>query len=128
MSWTNLFLVALGGAIGSVARWGTTVVFVDRFGADVPWPWPTFLVNIAGSFLIGIVAGAAASGGISPSARLFLAVGIMGGFTTFSSFSLDLLMNLESGRFGIAAGYAAASIALGLAATAAGLALTRVFR
>jgi CrcB protein len=128
MSWINLFLVALGGAIGSVARWGTAVVIGDRFGSALVWPWPTFTVNVVGSFLIGLIAALAAGGAISPATRLFLAVGIMGGFTTFSSFSLDVLANLESGRGGLALAYVLASVVLGVLATFGGFALGRAFR
>jgi len=129
MSWTNLVLVALGGAIGSVARWATNVAIGDRFGATA-WPWPTFTVNVVGSFLIGIIAGLALTGsyGMTPLMRLFLAVGIMGGFTTFSSFSLDVLSNLEAGRYVLGVGYAGASVVLGLAATAGGMALAKALR
>ena len=127
MNWTNLFLVAVGGAIGSVARWGTAVVVIDRFGIQV-WPWPTFAVNLVGSFLIGLIFALAAGGTIGPTARLFLAVGIMGGFTTFSSFSLELATNIEAGRGGIALAYALASVVIGLLATFGGIALGRAFR
>jgi len=128
MSWSNLFLVAVGGAIGSVARWGTAVAIGDRFGANLAWPWPTFTVNLVGSFLIGLIAALAAGGAISPATRLFLAVGIMGGFTTFSSFSLDVVANLESGRGGLALAYVLASVVLGVLATFGGFALGRAFR
>jgi CrcB protein len=127
MSWTNLFLVALGGAIGSVARWGTAVLFVDRFGAQV-WPWPTFIVNLVGSFLIGLVFALAAGGTVSPTARLFLITGIIGGFTTFSAFSLELATSIEAGRGGIALAYALASVGIGLVATFGGIAAGRGFR
>ncbi|MFN2462058.1 MAG: CrcB family protein, partial [Candidatus Velthaea sp.] len=70
------------------------------FGTALPWPWTTFAINVAGSFLIGLVAGLAVTGalGIGPSARVVLAVGVLGGFTTFSSFSRELLEALAAGR------------------------------
>lgn len=126
--WFNLLLVALGGAIGSVARWGANLWVGSRYGTDVAWPWATFGVNVTGSFAIGLVAGLAATGtlGVGPTTRLFLAVGVLGGFTTFSSFSLELLTAAEGGRLWTALAYAVASVVLGFLAAAGGAALARL--
>jgi CrcB protein len=130
-AWSNLALVAAGGAIGSVARWAVAVWIGARWGTEIPWPWPTFSVNIVGSLLIGLVSGMVVSGalgGNAPAVRLFFAVGIMGGFTTFSSLSMDLLTQVEAGKAWTAFAYAAVSIVLGLAACAGGAALGRLVR
>ncbi|WP_426958219.1 fluoride efflux transporter CrcB [Muricoccus radiodurans] len=83
-----LALVALGGALGSVARHTVGVAALRWFGAD--FPWGTMTVNIVGSAVIGIVGGLAAAGApLTNDMRLFLVTGVLGGFTTFSAFSLD---------------------------------------
>jgi fluoride exporter len=128
MSWQAAFWVALGGAIGSVLRWATVALTLQRFGPG--FPWGTLTVNVVGSFVIGIVAGLATSAapGISPTMRLFIATGILGGFTTFSSFSLDTVnVGRESGT-PLALLYVASSVGIGLAAAAAGIALVRAVK
>ena len=128
MSWQAAFWVALGGAIGSVLRWATVALTLQRFGPG--FPWGTLTVNVVGSFLIGIVAGLATSvaPGLSPTMRLFIATGILGGFTTFSSFSLDTLTVGRDSGAPLALLYVASSVCLGLAAAAVGLALVRAIR
>jgi CrcB protein len=121
---THLFVVALGSAIGGVLRYVATVA-LDAF-LDRGWPWGTFAVNIVGSFAIGalyvlIVERAGAGDGL----RLFAMVGVLGGFTTFSSFSLEALMLVEQGSAVRAAGYVVGSVLLCLAAAWAGLHLAR---
>jgi CrcB protein len=113
MIWT-LSQVALGGAIGAVLRF----LAVAGLGA----PLGTLAVNVAGSFAIGVLFVALAGrAGLSP----FLMTGVLGGFTTFSAFSLDALKLWEGGQGGLALGYAAASVALSLVAVAAGAYLAR---
>lgn len=107
-------LVGLGGALGSVLR------YVAQ--ATLPFPFGTLGINILGSFLIGLVWVLLAPRG---AAILFLMVGVLGGFTTFSTFSMDTLRMVEDGRLGAAGGYALASVALSLMACAAGLWLGR---
>lgn len=126
MSWQGAGWVALGGAIGSVLRWLTVVVAAQRFGAA--FPWGTLAVNVAGSFVIGAIAEWAAGGvlGVTPTVRLFVATGVLGGFTTFSSFSLDALTLLRDGDAPLAFGYVAGSVALGLAAAYAGMLAARL--
>ncbi|MDB5039717.1 MAG: camphor resistance protein CrcB [Candidatus Eremiobacteraeota bacterium] len=128
MSWQAAFWVALGGAIGSVLRWATVVLTVQRFGPG--FPLGTLTVNVVGSFLIGIVAGLAdsATPGLSPTMRLFLATGILGGFTTFSSFSLDTLNVERASGSMLALLYVAISVCVGLAAALGGVALARALR
>ncbi len=91
----NVLLVAIGGAIGAAARYLAGLWIAARFGAD--FPWGTFFVNVTGSFLIGIVLVLVERGTLPGEARLFLAVGILGGYTTFSSFSYETLQLLSGG-------------------------------
>ncbi len=116
-----VLLVAAGGAIGSVARYG-----VYRLTGAAGWPWPTFLVNVAGGLLMGLVTGwLLARGGPEP-VRLFLGVGVLGGFTTFSAYSLDIVALIERGAWGAAILYALASMIVAALALAAGLWLGRM--
>jgi CrcB protein len=119
--------VALGGAIGSVARFWLTGVMTALTGPR--FPWGTLLINILGSLMIGIVAGVTltpARIGMHPDVRIFLMTGICGGFTTFSAFSLQTLELLQSGDTVPALGYAIGSVMLCVVATYAGWALGRV--
>ncbi|MFH5924852.1 fluoride efflux transporter CrcB [Roseomonas xinghualingensis] len=106
--------VAAGGAIGSVARHVVGVMALRHLGAD--FPWGTLAVNVLGSAAIGVIGGAIAAGAaVAPELRLFLVTGILGGFTTFSSFSLDTGALFERSPW-LAALYLVASILGGLAA------------
>ena len=91
----NVLLVAAGGAIGAAARYLAGLWIVARFGAG--FPWGTFFVNVTGSFVIGIVLVLVEGGTLPAGARLFLAVGILGGYTTFSSFSYETLQLMAGG-------------------------------
>jgi CrcB protein len=104
-------LIALAGAAGVVARYGVTQALGD--GAA---PWSVVVVNVAGSFALGALAGA----GAGHDVRAVAGVGFLGGFTTFSTFSLDVFEDLDAGRPGRALAYVAASVCLGVAAAAAG--------
>jgi CrcB protein len=111
-----LFLVMLGGGIGSGLRHGVNLAAARWIGTE--FPWGTLYVNVIGSFLIGALAGWFAFRGdnyTTQSLRLFLTTGILGGFTTFSAFSLDVAVLWERGAIGPAAAYAAASVVLSLA-------------
>ena len=88
----NVLLVAVGGGLGAAARYLAGLWIVARLGAD--FPWGTFFVNVTGSFLIGIILVLVERGELPPGARLFLAVGVLGGYTTFSSFSYETLQLL----------------------------------
>jgi CrcB protein len=117
-------LVAAGGAAGSVGRYVVGLYAAQRFGAS--FPWGTLTVNVVGSFFIGLIATLADEAGvIGPEPRLLLILGVLGGFTTFSSFSLDTLRLLEDGEVLRAGLYLAASLAGALLAAAAGIALGR---
>ena len=109
--------IAVGGALGSVARFWFSGVIGRRFGET--FPWGTLLVNVSGSFAIGLLAALAEPGGrrfISPTGRQFLMYGLCGGYTTFSSFSLQTLTLMQEGEWLPAAGNVTASVFLCLAA------------
>ena len=117
----DALIVALGGAAGSVARW---MVGQALAGSARVLPWGTLAVNVAGSLLLGLVL--AIWPAERPSAgRLLLGVGFCGGFTTFSTFSAELGAMLQRGQGTRAGAYAAASLAAGVLAMLAGLALGR---
>lgn len=113
-------VIALGGALGSMARYATGV-YVGRW-LGTAFPWSTLLINVAGSFLIGVFAECfALRWDTSQSTRAFLVVGICGGYTTFSTFSLDIVTLLNRGETTVAATYVLASVVIGLVALYAGL-------
>jgi CrcB protein len=119
--------VALGGAIGSVARFWLTGLVAALTGPR--FPWGTLLINVTGSFLIGLVAGltlAPERVAWHPDARIFLMTGFCGGYTTFSAFSLQTLELLQGGEPIAALGYIGSSVALCLAGVWAGVALGRL--
>lgn len=117
---SRLLLVCLGGALGSGARYLVATWALGAFGPELPRG--TLLVNTAGSFLLGVVMAVSATGtAISPEARLFLGAGVLGGFTTYSSFNYETLALLDAGRSGAAAGYLAITLVGCLAAGAAGI-------
>lgn len=114
---TTWLAVAIGGALGSLARFWLAAVGTALTGPR--FPWGTLLINILGSFVIGLVAALTLTPhrvGMHPDIRVFLMVGVCGGFTTFSAFSLQTLELLQSGDTWPAIGYVAASVALCLAA------------
>lgn len=126
MSFVSVLLVALGGALGSVCRYLVGVGASRLLGAD--FPFGTMIVNIVGSFVMGLfIELLAVRFDGSESLRLFVAVGILGGFTTLSSFSLDSVVLFERGAIGAAALYVGGSIVLSLAALIAGLHFVRAF-
>jgi len=115
----RILYVALGGALGSVLRY-LTATGVARL-AGVGFPWGTLAVNVTGSFLVALVMGWAAGGVISQEARLLLATGVLGGFTTYSSFNHETLALASEGRVAAAVAYAAVTVAACLAAGIAGI-------
>lgn len=122
----QLMLVALGGAIGSVARFKLSGL-VLRYSLDWRFPFPTFTVNIIGCLIIGILAGLASREGfISADMRVLLFTGLVGGFTTFSAFGLETMVLLREGHIGIAAAYVVASIVVGLAVMWLGFELAKI--
>ncbi len=118
--------VAVGGAFGSVTRFWLTGVMVALTGPR--FPWGTLLINILGSFIIGLVAGLTLTPerlGWHPSVRILLMTGFCGGFTTFSAFSLQALELIQTGEMAMAFGYMMGSVALCLAFTWGGWLLAR---
>lgn len=115
-----LFAIALGGATGTLLRYAIGVALAP---ATSRFPVATLLINVSGSFLIGWFA--EYPGLVNPTLRVALIVGLCGGFTTFSAFSLETLRLIERGDFARAALYVVASVLLCLAATALGIAAAR---
>jgi CrcB protein len=115
-------IVFIGAGIGGALRHGVNVASAKLFGYG--FPAGTMIVNVVGSFLIGLLAGYFAfRPGIGQHMRLFLTTGLLGGFTTFSAFSLDTALLIERHQYAMAAGYAAGSVAASLIALFVGLAL-----
>ena len=121
----NVLLVALGGALGSVLRYGLGLLGARLLGAG--FPHGTLFVNLTGSFAMGLLVEVLARryAGSDAAVRLFLATGVLGGYTTFSTFSLDVASLAQRGDLLLAALYLSASVVLGIAALFAGLALGR---
>ncbi|WP_180902159.1 fluoride efflux transporter CrcB [Martelella soudanensis] len=121
----HALIVAAGGALGSVGRHFVGVV-ATRMGA-VNFPWGTLAVNIIGSLLIGLLVEAVARVlNESAEARMFIVIGFLGGFTTFSSFSLDAMNMIERGDVVPAVAYVIGSVVVALGAVWAGLAIGRM--
>ena len=117
-------IVFIGAGIGGALRHGVNVAAARQFGFG--FPFGTLIVNIAGSFLMGLFAGYFAfRPGIGQHIRLFLTTGVLGGFTTFSAFSLDSALLIERHAYGMAAGYMVGSVAASASALFFGLALFR---
>lgn len=119
-------LVFLGGGLGSVLRHIVNVLSARWLGTS--YPWGTMTVNVTGSLIMGLFAGYFAfRGDATQSMRLLLMTGVLGGYTTFSAFSLDAMLLYERGMPGAAALYALLSVILSVGALAAGLGLVRHF-
>ena len=123
MQGTGIWLaVASGGAVGATLRYA-----VSRLMAGASFPWATLFVNISGSFLMGVlVAWLLAREPGSEALRAFAAVGVLGAFTTFSTFSLDVVTLIERKAYAAAGGYLSASVVLSILGLLAGLVLGRV--
>ncbi|HEX7694659.1 MAG TPA: fluoride efflux transporter CrcB [Sphingomonas sp.] len=119
----NFLLVMAGGAAGSAARYLVGKLTLGWFGPN--YPWGTLAVNLIGGFLMGLLAGILARTGGSEHTRLLIGVGVLGGFTTFSSFSLDTVLMVERGQWSIALLYALISVIGSVLALFAGLHLVR---
>ena len=120
----SYLLVFVGGGIGASLR--HAVNLISARGLGTAFPWGTFLINISGSLVMGLIAGYLAfKGGASQPWRLFLMTGILGGYTTFSAFSLDAALLYERGEIGSALFYVLGSVVLSIAGLFAGLALVR---
>lgn len=121
---TSFLSVALGGALGASARYAVAALMLRLMGPG--FPWGTLTVNVAGSFAMGLlVEGLALRFNISPELRLLLVTGFLGGFTTFSAFSLDTANLIERNAMGPAAAYVIASVLLSVGALFGGLMLGR---
>jgi CrcB protein len=119
-----LLLASLGGALGAGARYLVNLGFARQ--GWLGFPWATLTVNVVGGLLMGLVVELVVRRfGGSPELRIFLATGILGGFTTFSAFALDVEVLMTRGETAAAALYIAASVLLSIAALYAGLALGR---
>jgi CrcB protein len=117
-------IVFIGAGIGGAMRHGVNVAAARLFGYG--FPFGTFIVNVVGSFAMGLLAGYFIyRPGVPQHVRLFLTTGILGGFTTFSSFSLDAALLVERHAYALAAGYMVGSVAAGLSALFFGLAVFR---
>jgi len=123
----KLLFVAVGGGTGAVMRYLLGVASLNRFGME--WPAGTFLANVSGGLLMGLLVGwlAQRGGADQERLRLLLGVGLLGGFTTFSAFSLETALMIERRAYGEALGYALVSVLLSVTALFVGLMLMRRF-
>ncbi|HLI98379.1 MAG TPA: fluoride efflux transporter CrcB [Bradyrhizobium sp.] len=120
----NYVLVFIGGGLGSMLRHAVNVICPRLFGMN--FPYHTFIINITGSTIMGLIAGYLAfKGDAAQSWRLFLMTGVLGGYTTFSAFSLDSALLYERGEIGSALVYVLGSVMLSIFGLFAGLALIR---
>ena len=122
ISWRMLFGIALGGALGTLARWGFGA-WAQRFCAE--FPYGTLTINVTGSLILGFLVRYATQTNAAPELRAALTIGFCGGFTTFSTFSYEAARLIEDGSIGRAAAYMLASVLLSLAAVFAGFAIAR---
>jgi CrcB protein len=124
---TGFLIVFLGGGLGAALRHGINILSARLLGAA--FPYATLFENVSGSLVMGLLAGyfAFRSGEVPQQWRLFLTTGILGGYTTFSTFSLDTALLYERGELGLAALYIVGSVALSIGGLFAGLALVRNF-
>jgi fluoride exporter len=123
---TRFLLVAAGGALGSMARFGLGLL-AARLAPNAGWPMGTFAANVLGGLAMGLLIGwlAFKGGAHQETIRLFAAVGVLGGFTTFSSYSLEAVMMIERRDYGLAAAYVVGSVVLAVLALFIGLMVAR---
>jgi len=125
MQFSVLLAIAIGGALGSLARYA--VASLVQSASWPGFPWGIFVVNISGGFIMGVIVELGALKlNFTPELRAFLTVGVLGGYTTFSTFSLDSALLIERGAYASAAAYMAGSALLSVAALFAGLWIVRV--
>jgi fluoride exporter len=118
-----VFWVALGSALGGTGRYLLSGWIPQHQSG---FPWNTLLINVTGSLLLGIIMRYALAGSVRPELRAFLAIGVCGGYTTFSTFSFETMALLRDGHAGQAASYVLASIVLSIGAVFAGYAFARI--
>lgn len=119
-----LLAVAVGGFVGAPSRFVLDRYLTGRAGSQLPWG--TFAINVSGAFLLGLLTGLATTGNLPVTLGAGVGDGFCGAFTTFSTFSFETLRLAESGRYVEAAANLGGSVALGLGAAAAGIALGRL--
>jgi fluoride exporter len=117
-----LFAISLGGAVGSLLRHAIATVLGTR---SAGFPFATLLVNVTGSLLLGLLVPRLDAAATSPELRAALTIGLCGGYTTFSTFSLETVRMFERGRWALASTYIASSVLLSVLAMLAGLMLSR---
>jgi fluoride exporter len=120
---SNTFLVMAGGAIGAASRFHIGRLIGPFAGSG--WPVATLAINLVGGLAMGLLAGAMLRGGLADGWRLFVGVGLLGGFTTFSAFSMEMVQLLQDGRWADGIGYAVVSVIGSVALLAAGLWMVR---
>ena len=121
MTW-KVLAIALGAALGANLRYGVSLWAAKRWGVE--FPFGTFLINVSGSFCIGLILTLGTTRLVlTEETRLFLVTGFLGGYTTFSTFSIEAVNLAISGRIGAALAYSGGSVVVGMAAAAAGIAL-----
>ncbi len=121
---SSYVLVAVGGAIGACARLSVNLAAQRVIG--IGFPWGTFVVNVVGCFLFGVVAGLADTrGALGPAWRMFLLVGVLGGFTTYSSFAFETVELLRTGQTSATLFHVVGQLVLCTFAVVAGLVITR---
>ena len=122
----RFLLVGFGGALGSMARYGVGLA-AARVVPGATWPWATMTVNVVGGLLMGLLVGwlSARAGAEGETLRVFAAVGILGGFTTFSAFSLEVVLMIERRQYAAAAAYVLASVVVSAVALMVGLMIAR---
>jgi CrcB protein len=120
-------LAALGGALGALTRWA---LMAAMRGSPGGWPWATLVINLTGCFLLGALFAVLAARSPEPSwARAFLGVGVLGGYTTYSTFAVEVVKLVDAGALPLAVGYVLLSVVGGVAAVALGaVAVRRVAR
>jgi CrcB protein len=123
---TRFLIVAAGGALGSMARYGLGLT-AARLAPNAGWPLGTFAANLIGGLVMGLLVGwlAFKGGAQQETIRLFAAVGVLGGFTTFSSYSLEAVMMIERRDYALAAAYVVGSVVLAVVALFIGLMVAR---
>jgi CrcB protein len=122
--WRVLGVISLGGALGALARYGIGYAFP---AGSTAFPWATFAINVAGCLLIGVLMVLVTEMWTGhPLVRPFLGTGVLGGFTTFSTYVVDIQRLVDAGAAGVALGYLAGTVLAALAAVYAGVRLTRI--